>query len=97
MHVRDEVQRQFKMMVPENEHAIVIDFLRQLLNTLGQPSAQIRLEEICTYEVSGVKMTTREVDSVIDATLKRFDVHWEPPLPTLARPGLIESERAISV
>jgi hypothetical protein len=77
-------------MIPENDHVVVIEFLRNLLAKYGQQQAQIKHLDAFVYAVSQVEMHDNQVGALIAMTLKHFDVtHWEPPDPNLARPGLV--------
>lgn len=97
MHVRQPVvQREFQVMIPGNDHVVVIEFLRDLLRKYGQQQAQIKHLDAFVYEVSQVEMQSHQVGVVIDMAIEHFDVtHWEPPNPNLARPGLV-LDRALS-
>ena len=93
MHVRQDVMRQFQVMIPEDDHQLVINFLQKELAALGQNDAGVRHLAGLTYQVAEVAMTDHEVEAVIDAIRERFDDHyWEPPFSTPARLGLVPED-----
>ncbi len=93
MHVRQDVMRQFQVMIPEDDHQLVINFLQQELVSLGQRGARVQHLAGLTYEVAEVAMTDHQVEVVIAAIRERFDDHyWEPPFSTPARLGLVPED-----